>query len=90
MILDEPTSAIDNTEIKFLFKTIKKLRESGVSIIFISHILEEVLEISDRITIFKDSESVGTFKNIDIDQQKLVNLMTGEQLAKKHVRKKRR
>jgi ABC-type sugar transport system ATPase subunit len=77
MILDEPTSALDSKEIRLLFNIIMKLKKAGVSIIFISHILEEILEISDRITILRDSNNVGTYLNRNIDQKKLVNLMVG-------------
>ncbi len=78
LILDEPTSSLDSDEVKFLFKVINRLKEAGVSVIFISHILEEVFEISDRITIFRDSKNVGTFDSKKIDEAELVRLMVGE------------
>jgi ribose transport system ATP-binding protein len=65
ILLDEPTSVLSNVEVKQLFKNIRKMTENGDSIIFISHRLDEVLEISDRIYVFKDGKRVS---ELDIDE----------------------
>ena len=54
VVMDEPTSSLDNQEVKILFQVIRRLKSQGVSIIFISHRLNEVYEICDRVTILKD------------------------------------
>jgi len=65
MILDEPTSSLSAEEISSLFSMVKKLRKEGVGIIFVSHKLDEVLQISDRITVLKDGEKIGTIPRKD-------------------------
>lgn len=77
IILDEPTSALAKQEVERLYHIIRTLTEKGKTIIFISHRMEEVFEIGDRITVFKDGEYVGTEKLSDIDEDKLVRMMVG-------------
>jgi len=69
LVLDEPTAPLTRNEIEALFKTIKVLRSQGVSIIYISHRLEEIFEIADRITVIRNGKNVGfhSIKNIDLD-----------------------
>lgn len=85
IILDEPTSSLSSQEINKLFEIMKQLRKEGLSIIFITHHLEEVFEISDRITILRDAEYQGSFKTDSISREEIVSLMTGkaEQLIKR-------
>ena len=80
LVLDEPTSVLTTTEVEKLFVLIKSLKEKGVAIIYISHRLEEVFELSDRITVLRDGELVGTVETSAIDKQKLVNMMIGREL----------
>ena len=61
LILDEPTSSLDKTEVEELFKKLRKLREGGLGIIFITHFLEQVYEISDLITVLRNGRRVGCF-----------------------------
>ena len=63
IIMDEPTAALTNNETEHLFKIIKSLKQNGVSIIYISHRMEEIFELCDRITVMRDGEFIGT-KNI--------------------------
>lgn len=63
IIMDEPTSSLTDKEIRILFEVIASLKARGVSVIYISHKLEEVKEISDRITVFRDGEKISTFAN---------------------------
>ncbi len=80
IIMDEPTSALTKSEKETLFKIIRELKEKDVSIIFISHIIEEVLEISDRVTVLRDGNYVGTIKATDTNPQKIVHMMVGREL----------
>lgn len=80
LILDEPTAVLANNEVAQLFKLLKDLRAKGVAIIYISHRLEEIFELSDRVTVMKDGTHVGTYETASIDQHQLVNLMIGRTL----------
>ncbi len=78
VIMDEPTSSLDTKEVRILFDIIRQLKEKGISVIFISHKLDEVFEICDRLTVFKDGEYVGDYKVKEIDQLNLISLMLGK------------
>ena len=80
IIMDEATSAITKEEVDHLFAIILKLKKRGISILFVSHKLSEVFEISERITIIKDGRMVGVFSTSEMDYEKLVFLMTGRKL----------
>ena len=79
VIMDEPTSSLDQTEVRVLFRIIRQLKEKKISVLFISHKLDEVYEICDSLTIFRDGETVGRFAVQDIDQYKLISLMIGKE-----------
>ena len=81
LILDEPTAALTDIEVQGLFKVMKKLVAEGKSIIFISHKMREVLEISDRITILRLGEAVSTVEKEAVDGKKLAALMIGRELT---------
>lgn len=82
LILDEPTSALTHKEAAQLFRNLLYLKEQkAVTIIFISHRLEEVFEISDRITILRDGKYLGTFDTNEISKAEVVSLIAGKQLA---------
>ncbi len=78
LILDEPTSSLDRSEVEELFKKLRKLRESGLGIIFITHFLDQVYEISDLITILRNGCRVGCFATTDLPRIKLVSHMIGK------------
>ncbi len=80
LVFDEPTAVLTFKEVRKLFEIIKRLREEGVSIIYISHRMEEIFELSDRITVLKDGGYVTTLNTADTDQQRLVNLMVGREM----------
>lgn len=80
LILDEPTASLTNGEIRNLFRIIHKLKNDGVSIIYISHRLDEVFEISDLITVFRDGEIIDTKESKDFTPDRLVKLMVGREL----------
>ena len=87
LILDEPTAALTDIEVEGLFKIIRKLTEEGKSVIFISHKMREVLQISDRITILRSGEVVTTLDRSETDGQELANLMIGRELSPSHYEK---
>ena len=80
LIMDEPTSALTTQEIETLFKTIKKIKEQGVGIIYISHHLEEIFQICDRATVLRDGQQVGSYPVSEIDKRKLIQLMANRDL----------
>src|SRR5690606_23106787 len=81
LILDEPSAVLGTKEVKKLFSLLYALRDKGVSIIYISHHLEELLELTDRVTVLKDGKTVATFETSTVDKDKLVNLMVGRELT---------
>ena len=78
IILDEPTSSLSSTEISKLFEIMKKLRQEGHTIIFITHLLDEVFYIADRISILRDSIFQGCFNKNEISREKVISLMIGK------------
>jgi len=81
LIMDEPTSALTEREISELFTRMRALRAAGVSIVYISHRLEELFEIGDRVTVLRDGKHVGTHNIQDISRQDLIRLMVNRDLT---------
>jgi galactofuranose transport system ATP-binding protein len=81
LILDEPTSSLDVNETEQLFKVMRKLKNEGVGIIFITHFLGQVYEISDRITILRNGKLVGTYDTASLTRVALISKMIGRSLA---------
>jgi ABC-type sugar transport system ATPase subunit len=81
LVLDEPTAVIAGQEVTLLFDRLRRLRDSGVSVIFISHRLEEVFAICDRVTVLKDGELVGTHDVAGVNRERLVSMMVGRELG---------
>ena len=81
IVMDEPTSSLTDTEVEVLFKAIRKLKENGVGIIYISHRMSELDIIADRITVMRDGEYVDTVVTKETDHDKLVSLMVGRSLG---------
>lgn len=79
VIMDEPTSSLDTKEVKVLFDVIKKLKEKQIAVIFISHRLDEVFEICERVTVLKDGMLTGELGIDEIDQLKLISYMIGRE-----------
>lgn len=80
LILDEPTATLTPSEVEHLFKVMRDLRDQGVAIVFISHHLEEIFEICDRITVLRDGDYVGTKETAQIDTNRLVEMMVGRRI----------
>src|SRR4051812_27412565 len=81
IIMDEPTSAITEREVHHLHRMIKSLRESGVAVIYITHKMDEVFRIADRVTVFRDGKHVATEDAANLDRAKLIRLMVGRELT---------
>ncbi|MDD3796878.1 MAG: sugar ABC transporter ATP-binding protein, partial [Lachnospiraceae bacterium] len=82
VIMDEPTSSLDTKEVQVLFDVIRKLKARGIAVIFISHRLDEIFEICERVTILKDGALSGEVGIEEIDQLKLISYMIGGEAKK--------
>ena len=80
LILDEPTSAISDTEVKILFKIIRTYTERGMSVIYISHKLEEIFKISDEITVLRDGKYIDTKEVEAVSKENLIQMLVGRSL----------
>ena len=80
IIMDEPTSALGKNEIENFFRIIKMLQKKGVSIIYVSHKLEEIFALADRITVLRDGELIATTAISQMDTSKLISMMVGRKL----------
>jgi rhamnose transport system ATP-binding protein len=80
LILDEPTASLSDREVENLFRVIRELRAQGVGMIYISHRLEELPQIADRVTVLRDGAYVGTRNMSDVDRPEMIRLMVGRSL----------
>lgn len=81
LILDEPTSSLDEGEVEQLFKVIRKLRDEGLAILFITHFLDQTYRISDRITVLKNGYFIGEYKTDKLPKLELITKMLGKELS---------
>jgi simple sugar transport system ATP-binding protein len=81
LVLDEPTSSLDEQEVKEFFSVIRKLRSEGMGIIFVTHFLDQVYAISDRITVLRDGRFVGDYETSKLPKVELVSRMIGKDMA---------
>lgn len=81
IIMDEPTSALTNTEIEILMRIVRDLVSRGTTIVFISHKLDEVLEIADRISVYRDGKYIDCFENQDITEDILIKYIVGREIS---------
>lgn len=81
IIMDEPTTAITKKEVQSLFKIIRQLQNRGISILFVSHKLDEVFEIAERYTIFRSGKNVASGETKDLDSRKFTYYMTGRDIV---------
>ncbi|WP_448335138.1 ABC transporter ATP-binding protein [Bellilinea sp.] len=79
LILDEPTAVLIPQEVEALFETLNRLKQEGLSVIFISHKLHEVTQITDRVTVLRDGKVVGTVNTADVTQKELAAMMVGRE-----------
>jgi ABC-type sugar transport system ATPase subunit len=81
LILDEPTSALGHSEVERLFELVGNLARQGVGIIYVSHRLEEITGLVERVTVLRDGKSLGTFRAEELDRDKIVALITGHKTS---------
>jgi simple sugar transport system ATP-binding protein len=81
LIMDEPTASLTRTEVNSLLGLVRELKAKGICIVFVSHRLDEVLEVADRVTVLRDGRKVGTFPASEVDDKRLAVLMTGKEFA---------
>ena len=84
LILDEPTASLDRSEVEKLFGIVRQLRDRGLAIVFITHFLDQVFELSDRVTVLRNGLLVGTQAIASLDRTSLVRMMLGKDLAFHH------
>ncbi|QKV81033.1 sugar ABC transporter ATP-binding protein [Amycolatopsis sp. Hca4] len=80
LVLDEPTSSLDTGEVEQLLKVVRSLRESGMAILFVSHFIDQVFAIADRMTVLRNGKLIGEYKTVDITPVELVTRMIGKEL----------
>src|SRR5471032_3364240 len=81
VIMDEPTASLTQKETHLLFAVVRELRKSGVGVIYISHRLEEIFQLADRVTVLRDGESVGTNRVDEMNESSLIKLMVGREVS---------
>ena len=81
LIMDEPTASLSEEDTQNLFRVIRELRQRGVGIIYISHRLDELPIIADRVTVLRDGVTIGTRQMAEVDRQELIRLMVGRELS---------
>jgi simple sugar transport system ATP-binding protein len=80
LVLDEPTAALDSREVERLFQIVRQLRAEGVGILFITHFIEQVYALSDRITVLRNGKKVGCWETRELPREKLIEHMLGREL----------
>jgi len=90
IIMDEPTSSLTDREVEILFRIINRLRDQGVAIIYISHKMEEILRISDDVTIMRDGKYVGTWEARELTTDAIISKMVGRQIENRFPERNRR
>ncbi|MDR0760065.1 MAG: sugar ABC transporter ATP-binding protein [Treponema sp.] len=86
LVMDEPTSSLSEKDVGFLFDTIRKLKAQGVGIIYISHRMSELKQITDRITVIRDGAYIGTRRTAEVSNDELIAMMVGRQLTNYYTR----
>jgi ribose transport system ATP-binding protein len=82
--MDEPTTALTQTETDVLFEVVNRLRSNGVSIVYISHRMEEIFQLCDRITVLRDGSYIGTERIADIEMSDVVRMMIGREIGERY------
>ncbi len=88
LIMDEPSAPLTQTEVQALYVMVEKLKAAGVTIIYISHRMDEIFRLSDRVTVLRDGEKVKTLKTADTNLDELVTLMVGRELKETYPARK--
>ncbi|MDO4548008.1 MAG: sugar ABC transporter ATP-binding protein [Clostridia bacterium] len=88
LILDEPTTSLSNSDVAHLFRVVRQLKAKGASIVFVTHKLAEILELTDRVTILRDGKNISTFERSGYDTQLIIHDMIGRDLSNMYDKKK--
>ena len=86
IIMDEPTSSLGDREINRLFAIIEQLKRRGISVIYVSHKLEEIFRVADRVTVLRDGELIGTHDVNSVNQDQLIHMMVGREFTSLYIR----
>src|SRR6185369_9848833 len=81
LLMDEPTSLLTDREVDNLFRVVRQLRDEGVGIVYISHRLEEIEAIADRVTVFRDGENIACRSIRELGREELIQLMVGRSIS---------
>ena len=81
IFMDEPTASLTRTEVRRLLAIVARLKADGIAVVFVSHRLDEVVEIAERVTVLRDGRKVGTWNAAEVDQRRIGSLMTGVDIA---------
>ena len=84
MIMDEPSAPLTNNELKYLFDIVRKLRDGGIAILYISHRLEEIFEICDKVSVFRDGHYIKTMPVAETNKEELIRLMVNRELTESY------
>ena len=82
LFMDEPTASLTRREVELLLRTVRRLKVLGVAIVFVSHRLEEIVEVAERVTVLRDGRKVGTFPAAEVNDHRLAELMTGASITR--------
>jgi ribose transport system ATP-binding protein len=82
LVLDEPTATLPKAEVEILFESVRRVRERGVGVLYVSHRLDEVFSIADRVSVLRDGTKVGTYETRELDETKLIDLMLGAAITR--------
>ncbi len=86
IIMDEPTSAITDREVEQLFRIIRRLKSQGKAIVYISHKMDEIYNLTDEVTVLRDGQLIGSRKTKDVTNDELINMMVGRELSNVYVK----
>jgi len=89
LVLDEPTAALSQTESKRLFELLNQMRDKGIGLVYISHRMEEIWQLADRVTVFRDGHFVGTRDKAAVDPAEIVRMMVGREVSDLYLREER-
>src|SRR5476649_2072324 len=81
LILDEPTASLDEKEVDELFKIMRQLRARGLGVVFVTHFLDQVYEVSDRLTVLRNGTLVGEYETASLPRLALVSKMLGREIT---------
>ncbi len=81
LVLDEPTTSLSNRDVANLFRVVRRLRDNGTGIIFVTHKMDEIMELTDRVTVLRDGKRVAEFEKKDYDREKIIAAMIGREVT---------